>query len=204
MKQSITLFCIALLTMFISNSYAYPGGSNKSPGGHLSRFINQFDINGDKTVTKEEFSLAMQQRFKKMDTDGNGTVSQKEFTQHAKARQQEHQNRHKTKMDSNNDGVISKQEYLEAKRIKAEKNFAALDKDNNGSLTDEEFKSEKSRFKKSTHYFPKIDRNGDGMISPEESKASSTRLFERLDQNEDQVITQDEIKAMSLRHKKRS
>ena len=183
---------------FSSSSFAYP--KQKSQGAHLSKFINKFDTNSDNQVTKAEFDIAMEQRFKKMDADGNGVVSREEFKKNTKASHKKYNKKKKAKMDTNNDGRISKQEYLEAKNRWAEKKFAKLDKNTDGFLSEQERTAEKSgkrRFKKSSHYFPKIDANGDGVISAEENKASAERMFKKLDTNNDQVITQDEIQAMS-------
>jgi len=200
MKKQFTVCTVILLSsaVFSSSSFAY--SKQKSQSAHLSKFINKFDVNGDKQVTKAEFDTAMEQRFKKMDADNNGVVSKEEFKNNTKASHKKLAKNKKSKMDANNDGRISKQEYLDAKNRWAEKKFTKLDKNADGFLTEEERsadKSGKSRFKKSSHYFPKIDVNGDGVISAEENKASAERMFKKLDTNNDQVITQDEIQAMS-------
>ena len=97
MKKPITVCTVMLLStaVFSASSFAYP--QQKGQGAHLTKFINKFDTNGDKQVTKEEFDLAMEQRFKKMDADGNGVVSKEEFKQNTKASHKKMADKNKSK-----------------------------------------------------------------------------------------------------------
>lgn len=46
------------------------------------------------------------------------------------------------------------------------------------------------------HYFSKIDTNGDGMITKEESQAYNDKMFQEADTNNDGKISKDEMTAM--------
>lgn len=199
MKVNSSVLVVTLLSSMLVNTTALASKQTKCHGSHLSRFINKFDSNDDKEVTKEEFSVSMKQRFKQMDIDNNGVVSQEEFKSKTNSRHREYEG----EMDADKDGLISEQEFLDAKLKKAKKKFSKLDIDNNGFLNTEEKSAHKRRFKKRGNYFPKIDQNSDGVISFVESQNSSENLFKKLDTNKDQVITQDEIQAMKqTNHKK--
>jgi len=46
------------------------------------------------------------------------------------------------------------------------------------------------------HYFSKIDANGDGVITKDESEAYNDKMFKEADTNNDGKITKDEMAAM--------
>ncbi len=46
------------------------------------------------------------------------------------------------------------------------------------------------------HFFPKMDTNGDGMVSKEEHDAAGTKMFAEADTNGDGNVSMDEMKAM--------
>ena len=203
MKKQLTLCVITLLSTAITSGTAFASPQQKGQYNYLKRFITKFDSNNDTVVTKAEYDASMEQRYKAIDTDRNGEISKEEFKNSAQSmrhdRKKTTKDKKKSNFDSNNDGLVSKKEYLAAKQKRAEKKFAKLDKDGDGLLTKSELSAKKYRSgsKKSRDYFPKIDTNNDGIISREESKASSARLFKHLDTNNDLVITQDEIQALS-------
>jgi hypothetical protein len=53
-------------------------GGGKRGGGKAMRMLRQADTNGDKAISRAEFDTAMAQRFAKMDSDGDGNVTEAE------------------------------------------------------------------------------------------------------------------------------
>jgi len=125
------------------------------------------------------------------------------------------------KADLNQDGEVTKAEFTQA----AQSKFFATDTNNDGLLSQDERKAHRQamrenrkdrRFerldinakraakKERRKDRPKVDANGDGMISMEEHMAVSERLFARMDANDDGVLTKGEgRKRKGKRGKKR-
>jgi len=74
--------------------------------------------------------------FKKLDTDGNGTVSLEEV--------RASQDRRFARQDTNGDGTISREEY----RAKADHYFTKFDLDGNGEVTPDELAQARENWKK--------------------------------------------------------
>ncbi len=202
MKKSI-ISIISLLFLASVSSMLHAGSYSNAKSGHLSHFIRKFDRNNDGQVTKNEFTLSIEQRYTVMDANNDGQVDKDEFKEYNQTKHQAYRKKKNKKMDADGDGLISKQEYLDEKIKRIEQKFAKMDKNADGYLSEDEYVRKKSRFKKAGHYFKKLDKNADGMITPEESLESSEKMFMRLDQNNDQIITQDEIQLMHhQRHNK--
>jgi hypothetical protein len=93
--------------------------------------ISALDSNGDKLISQDEARKAgiSDSVFKKMDKDGNGSISQAELTAY-KAQQ-------KVKLDSDRDGKISKDEALKGGMSLAD--FKIYDKDGSGFLDESEW-----------------------------------------------------------------
>ena len=123
-----------LLTLFTTSGMAAPHHG----GGY---FLNMFDTNQDKMVTRDELASAGALHFASMDADGNGVVSLDEFRQHRMGHSKEHKASYFSSIDSNNDSKISKQEFLDHKQQRAEKRFNDMDSDGDGSLSADEFAS---------------------------------------------------------------
>jgi Ca2+-binding EF-hand superfamily protein len=70
-----------------------------------------------------------------------------------------------------------------------------MDKNRDGMLSADEMVSHKKhqpRFGKKI--FSRLDANGDGQVSKEESQAAWGEWFKRLDTNADQVVSSEEVK----------
>lgn len=162
--------------------------------GGTGRFMQYFDTNKDGVVTLDEFEAAMQNRFNKMDSDHNGTISAAEFREYLQQQRLQHNQVRLKKMDSNGDGKVSKDEYIAYMSKRAEARFERLDNNHDGMLAADELNNghrHGHRFGK--RLFHKLDSNGDGVISREESRAAWSGWFKRLDSNGDKVVTADEI-----------
>ena len=162
--------------------------------GKHNKFMQFFDANGDGSVTIEEFQGSSKTRFERIDADNNGVISKEEFANYMQSRRDDRHKDRLAAMDADKDGQVSKEEFLNASQARAERKFARMDKDDNGLLSGDELTSHK---KHKPHFgkkvFSKLDANGDGQITQEESQAAWSEWFKRLDTNSDQVVSGDEI-----------
>jgi len=172
--------------------------------GQYNRFMQFFDTNHDNIVTMDEFNKAAETRFNNMDADHNGVVTAEEFQAFISNKREEHRAQRFKEIDSNADGSISQQEYMSYKQKQAESRFQQLDTDKDGLVSLEEFASGSARMygHKNWHgrdgknsIFSRLDANGDGSISQQESLTAWTNWFNRIDANHDQTVTIDEIRS---------
>ena len=101
-----------------------------------SYLFNKFDANEDALITKAEYMEFIDERFDKMDTDGNGTITKEDL----------YDSRFYTFLpelaeavfrdsDIDNSGTITREEMIEAE----EKRFTMMDKNGDDKLTKDEF-----------------------------------------------------------------
>lgn len=160
--------------------------------GKGNRFLTMFDKNGDGSVTEEEFTSTMKERYQTMDANQDSIVSLEEFKQYSAKRHKNWQKKKHGKMDADQDGAVSKQEFIEHAKKRAEKRFNKLDKNKDGQLNADENVVWQSR--KKHHLLEKMDENQDGQISPEEHGKMTQRWFNKMDSNNDKVVSGDELK----------
>jgi Ca2+-binding EF-hand superfamily protein len=131
-------------------------GMQGGPGGPGMMF-EQFDTNGDGSVTLEEVTAFQDARFAKADTNGDGKLDQAEMVAQAEAMQAE---------------MLARM----AERMKAEapKRVAhmmiELDTDSDGLLSPEEAAA-MGMGKGMETIFVKLDADGDGTVTLEEAQA---------------------------------
>jgi Ca2+-binding EF-hand superfamily protein len=187
--------------LMLAGGQAYAGGK-----GH-GKFMRMFDINKDGEVTEAEFNTASAARFKRMDSNANGSVSLDEFKAYAKQRRSERRQRKLTRIDTDGNGSISKQEFTAFKMKKIEKGFNHLDANGDGEVSKDEFINGKRRKHKRGCFSPdrifsRLDANDDGKITREESNSKWSKWFARLDANSDKRVTADEVKQARHRQHK--
>jgi len=114
-------------------------------------------------------AMAADDKFKSMDTDGDGAVSSAE---HAAGAQKMF-----TKMDANHDGAVTAAEMDAAWAAKGKGDKAAKMKMSSADKIKE------------------IDTDGDGKLSAAEHAAGSQKMFAAMDANGDGKVTEAEMQA---------
>lgn len=193
-RKYLPTVVLAIITMSAN------AGSGHHPGGK-GKFMSFFDSNEDKIVTLDELNEGSAKRFTQMDVDGNNIVSAEEFKTYIKQRRQERRQARFKMMDSNSDGAVSEGEYTDYKLKKAKRRFMSMDANKDGVINNDEFTQHK-RYRhggKRKHYrgkrfFSKLDTNGDGQVTREESISAWSNWFKRIDADNDQIVTADEVK----------
>ena len=173
------------------------------------------DLNQDGQVTKAEFTQSAQSRFFATDTNNDGFVSKEERTTHREAKRKEQSDRRFAKLDSNSDGLLSRDEISAGgdkqearKNAHHQKSLEKFDTNLDGTLSEaertvmmaereskrEEMKAKHKDRKGNRAERPKMDADGDGLVSLDEHMAVSEQLFARMDANADGVLTKGEGK----------
>jgi Ca2+-binding EF-hand superfamily protein len=124
--------------------------------------------------------------FKKLDTDGDGKITQAEYATYADSMF--------TAADTNGDGVVTLDELKALKKKEHDEMHAALSKD---SKMPTNAGGEMSA--KAAYFFKKIDVNGDGKITREEHQAFTNKMFAAADTNNDGALSMDEVKAATIK-----
>ncbi|MBS0223298.1 MAG: EF-hand domain-containing protein [Proteobacteria bacterium] len=100
--------------------------------GHATRGVMRYDANGDGSVDHTEWTAGQEARFKQLDANGDGKLSQDElFTRtHASAdkaaptdRQVQRRSAYFRRLDTDKDGFVSREEFM----AQADRNFTRCD-----------------------------------------------------------------------------
>ncbi len=150
-----------------------PGGPGGGPG-HFGPSPDQLDANHDGKITNEEYTAAwdkfIQEQFKKLDTNSDGSLSKKELEKTDSAEHGPRGGDHGTgdtaggpppppdgqaggrrppmrpphptaeQLDANKDGKVTKEEYTTAWAKIVQRQFDEIDTNKDGSLSREEMK----------------------------------------------------------------
>ncbi len=119
--------------LFVSQTVAEEETETTKPENQ--RFM-KLDANGDGGVTRDEFDAARAKRFAQADADGNGLLTKEEMEAHRETQ----------------------------KKDRMSKRFGALDTDGDGQVSQTEFVNPE------IDMFERLDANGDGLLSQEESQ----------------------------------
>jgi len=173
------------------------------------------DLNQDGQVTKAEFTQSAESRFYAADADNDGFLTKDERKGHKETMREDFKNQRFAKLDTNGDGLLSKDEMdargdsrkarkearrnarlekfdtnLDGELSEAERTVMKAERDEKRSEMKAQRKDKKAKRAKR----PKIDANGDGLISFDEHMSVSEQLFTRMDANADGVLTKGEGK----------
>ena len=157
MKIKIALLAAATLTC-VSLGTAAPAFA----ASHArDTFIKEQDINGDGSVSKEEFKVGRETQFAKIDADHNGVLSHDEYVGEFKARLT-------TRLAASTDTAEKKEEERMRQLRQADVRFGVLDTDKSGGITPAEFEYS------GWGMFMTHDTNKDGAVSAVDPVAADT------------------------------
>ncbi|MFY0679383.1 MAG: EF-hand domain-containing protein [Thalassovita sp.] len=147
MKRAFVITALTAIVVAGTAITATAKGGMDRRGGAPHVEFSELDMNGDGVLSQDELAAHFKSRFVAIDTDSSGTLSEEELKAAAeaqmaerKARNEERQAKRFAKLiehrDANGDGVLSLDEM---EHEKADKLFSRLDKDSDGTITQEEF-----------------------------------------------------------------
>lgn len=145
-----TLSALGLGLVIVATLPVYAAGGHGGKGGMRGmNMFQQLDADGDGTVTKAEFDAFSQARFAELDGDADGALTQEEILAHrgegrrggmrgapTEEQRAEMAARMIERRDTNGDGQLSADEIAAPVDM-----FAALDADEDGLLSREEFEA---------------------------------------------------------------
>jgi len=109
-----SVLSLALLMFAATDAFAFCSKGNCNYAGKKQCSMDKMDVNKDSKVTFEEFKSAhderMQQRFSRMDVNGDGAISEEDRQQRGA--------RFFDAADTNKDGQLSKEEFTAAKKAR--------------------------------------------------------------------------------------
>jgi Ca2+-binding EF-hand superfamily protein len=132
---------VALAT---ATALSLPASAESEGKDHGARMMERLDTNKDGVIDRTEFMAARDDKFASMDGDGDGAITEAEL-EAAIAR---FHDEHGTDSGGKHRGP----------------DFGRLDADGDGAVTRTEFDDAAERM------FARFDRNGDGVLSPEDRK----------------------------------
>lgn len=185
----------------------------QTPGGGDARARAQqlfplFDADDDETITRTEFTAVRETLFGPIDRNDDGVLGRDEFvlrgadpgpTYSAREEQlrtfREHQF---AALDADGDGRVTREEY----EAFGTAQFDGLDTDGDGRLDAGEFlafRPGQAGPGGGSPLFSAMDRNADGVITPDEMDAARTDAFNQLDTDGDGVVVMEEAQVAFAR-----
>ncbi len=133
----LKLFSLTAALLLAVPAFAAPDNQSTAPptadrSKPATRGLMRYDTNGDHVVDRAEWNAGQEARFKQLDTNGDGKLSQDELFPRLSGsggnaaptdRQAQRQAAYFRRLDRNNDGFVSKEEFM----AQAKQNFDRCD-----------------------------------------------------------------------------
>jgi len=120
-------------------------------GPHVPPLFLKLDRNNDAALDRAEALRPREQRFARLDANGDGRITVDELDAHLKQRLQRRLMRMRYRMlarfDADGDGVISKREFTD----RAMRRFARIDLNEDGRVTPQELRAARKLHRKRMH-----------------------------------------------------
>ena len=173
----------------------------------LSPMLEKADTNQDGLIQLSEFTAMADQKFSKMDADGNGLVTKEERQAAKQQKREDRALKQFAKADADGNGSISETEFMAARAARADHMKQKRDVNGDGQVDQEDRDARKAKFKKMHKKMKgkkghkkgqhaskraKVDTNGDGAVDLAEHQVATLAHFERMDKNADGVLSADE------------
>jgi len=173
----------------------------------LSPMLEKADTNQDGLIQLSEFTAMADQKFSKMDADGNGLVTKEERQAAKQQKREDRALKQFAKADADGNGSISETEFMAARAARADHMKQKRDVNGDGQVDQEDRDARKAKFKKMHKKMKgkkghkkgqhaskraKVDTNGDGAVDLAEHQVATLAHFEHMDKNADGVLSADE------------
>lgn len=146
-KTMVAAFGIFLVSGTLAYvAIAQEGERPHERGERGAKMLERVDTNGDGNISLEEVEASKAEKFSSTDLNGDGGITLEEMTASKEARR------------------------AERKAERAERAFARLDKNGDGSVTVAEFEARDS--KRQMNWFEKADTDSDGVVTEAEREAA--------------------------------
>lgn len=170
--------------------------------GAAARAFKRLDRDGDGTVTFNEFVAASDARLAGMDRNGDGNIGRDEFMGFHAAEESARVDRVFAALDTKSTGRLTAAQIAVAKLDAPEaERLLRCDLDKDGAIAKAEYLDCRRRLAERwmQRIFARYDRNGDGFIGREERVAALRDFFARLDADGDGKIVRAEFAAAQQR-----
>lgn len=166
--------------------------------------VHRLDTAGNGYVTPDQFVVAAQDRFTRLDANHDGKLTFDEFAagrhRHGAAapaagaapKRTQFAQRRFDRLDANHDGAVTLAEYVAG----AKALYAEFDSRHDGKVTADDIaaspRAQKRTLRVAEHLVRRMDANGDGSVSRDEFLAAAKARFARLDRNGDGYLDPSE------------